>query len=85
MLPVAEQLGLNLIWFGVVTVVAVEIGLLTPPFGLSAYVIRSSLGPTSPIKLGDIFIGSAPFTLTMLGVLGLLIAFPSLSLVLLAR
>jgi len=85
MLPVAEQLGLNLIWFGVVTVVAVEIGLLTPPFGLSAYVVRSSLGPTSPIKLGDIFIGSAPFTLTMLGVLGLLIAFPSLSLVLLAR
>jgi len=85
MLPVAEQLGLNLIWFGVVTVVAVEIGLLTPPFGLSAYVIRSSLGPTSSIKLGDIFIGSAPFTLTMLGVLSLLMAFPSLSLVLLAR
>jgi len=50
------------------------------PFGLRGYVVRSSLGPTSPIKLGDIFIASAPFTLT---VLGLLMAFPSLSLVLL--
>lgn len=85
MLPVAEQLGLNLIWFGVITVVAVEIGLLTPPFGLSVYVVKSTLGPDSPLKLGDIFIGTAPFTLTMAAVLGLLIAFPSLSLMLLAR
>lgn len=58
----------------------VEIGSLMSPFGLRGYVVRSSLGPTSPIKLGDIFIASAPFTLT---VLGLLMAFPSLSLVLL--
>lgn len=83
MLPVAEQLGLNLIWFGIITVVAVEIGLLTPPFGLSAYVVKSTLGDTVPVKLGDIFIGTAPFTLTMLAVLGLLVAFPQLSLVLL--
>jgi tripartite ATP-independent transporter DctM subunit len=83
MLPVAEQFGLNLIWFGVVTVVAVEIGLLTPPFGLSAFVIKSTLGDTVPISLGDIFSGTAPFTLTMLAVLVLLIAFPQLSLVLL--
>lgn len=83
MLPVAEQFGLNLIWFGVITVVAVEIGLLTPPFGLSAYVVKSTLGNTVPIALGDIFRGTAPFTLTMLGVLMLLIAFPQLSLVLL--
>jgi len=83
MLPVAEQFGLNLIWFGVITVVAVEIGLLTPPFGLSVFVIKSSLGDTVPISLGDIFRGTAPFTLTMLAVLVLLIAFPQLSLVLL--
>lgn len=83
MLPVAEQFGLNLIWFGVITVVAVEIGLLTPPFGLSVYVVKSTLGGTVEISLGDIFRGTAPFTLTMLGVLGLLVAFPSLSLVLL--
>ncbi len=83
MLPIAQQFGLNLIWFGVVTVVAVEIGLITPPFGLSVYVIKSTLGRTVDISLGDIFRGTAPFTLTMMGVLGLLIAFPKLSLVLL--
>ncbi len=83
MLPVAEQFGLNLVWFGVITVVAVEIGLLTPPFGLSAYVVKSALGPRSTVTLGDIFIGTAPFTLTMFAVLLLLIAVPQLSLVLL--
>ena len=82
MLPIAEQFGMDLIWFGVVTVVAVEIGLLTPPFGLSAYVVKSSLNDPS-ITLGDIFRGTAPFTITMLVVLGLLMAFPQISLMLL--
>ena len=83
MLPVAESFGLNLIWFGVVTVVAVEIGLLTPPFGLSVYVIKSTLDDPR-IGLGDIFRGTAPFTAIMFVVLLLLIAFPQLSLVLLS-
>ena len=83
MLPIAQQFGLNLIWFGVITVVAVEVGLLTPPFGLSVYVIKSTLGDTVDITLGEIFSGTAPFTLAMLVVLAVLIAFPSISLVLL--
>jgi C4-dicarboxylate transporter DctM subunit len=83
MLPIAQELGLNLIWFGVVTVVAVEIGLLTPPFGLSIYVIKSTLGSSLRLPLGDMFLGTAPFTLTMLAVLVVLMAFPQLSLVLL--
>jgi tripartite ATP-independent transporter DctM subunit len=82
-LPLAEQFGLSLIWFGVVTVVAVEIGLLTPPFGLSAYVVKSSLAAQHDMPIGQVFRGAAPFTLVMFGVLLLLIAFPSLSLVLL--
>ena len=82
MLPMAEQYGLNLIWFGVVTVVAVEIGLLTPPFGLSVYVIKSTL-QDQRITLGDIFRGAAPFTLMMFAVLLLLIFVPQLSLILL--
>jgi len=82
MLPIAETFQLNLIWFGVITVVAVEIGLLTPPFGLSAYVIKSTLNDPR-VGLGDIFRGTAPFTAIMFAVLLLLIAFPQLSLVLL--
>jgi tripartite ATP-independent transporter DctM subunit len=81
-LPIAEQFGMNLVWFGVVTVVAVEIGLLTPPFGLSVFVIKSTLNDPS-VSLGDIFRGTAPFTLMMTGVLALLLLFPQLSLVLL--
>lgn len=83
MLPIATQFGLNLVWFGVLTVVAVEVGLLTPPFGLSVYVIKSTLGKSVDISLGDIFRGTAPFTLTMLVVLGLLMLFPGIALVLL--
>jgi len=82
MLPIAEQLGLNLIWFGVVTVVAVEIGLLTPPFGLSVFVIKSTL-QDQRITLGDIFRGTAPLTVMMVAVLLLLILVPQLSLMLL--
>jgi tripartite ATP-independent transporter DctM subunit len=81
-LPIAEQFGMNLVWFGVVTVVAVEIGLLTPPFGLSVFVIKSTLNDPA-VSLGDIFRGTAPFTLMMTGVLALLLLFPQLSLVLL--
>ena len=82
MLPIAEQFGMNLVWFGVVTVVSVEIGLLTPPFGLSVYVIKSTL-TDQRITLGDIFRGTAPFTLMMFATLLLLIFVPQLSLVLL--
>jgi TRAP-type C4-dicarboxylate transport system permease large subunit len=73
---------MNLVWFGVVTVVAVEIGLLTPPFGLSVFVIKSTLNDPR-ISLGDIFRGTAPFTLIMFAVLVLLLVFPQISLVLL--
>jgi C4-dicarboxylate transporter DctM subunit len=79
-LPVVGELGGNLIWFGVVTVIGVEIGLLTPPLGLSVYVIKSTLDDDT-ISLGAIFSGAFPFVLITLAVTILLMAFPSLSLV----
>jgi tripartite ATP-independent transporter DctM subunit len=81
-LPIADGFGMNLIWFGIVTIVAVEIGLLTPPFGLSVYVVKSTLNDAR-ISLSEIFKGSAPFVIMMCVVLALLVAFPQLSLVLL--
>lgn len=74
-LPVATSMGIDLIWFGLITVLAVEIGLLTPPMGLSVYVIKSTLDDTS-IGLNDIFAGAAPFALIMLIVLLAVVAFP---------
>lgn len=66
------------VWFGVLTVIAAEIGLLTPPMGLSACVVKSSLNDPN-IGLADIFSGAAPFVLGMLGVIGLLVLFPQIT------
>jgi tripartite ATP-independent transporter DctM subunit len=82
MLPIASGFDMNLVWFGIVTIVAVEIGLLTPPFGLSVYVIKSTLAD-SRITLGTIFRGALPFAAIMLAVLILLVIFPQLALALL--
>jgi TRAP-type C4-dicarboxylate transport system permease large subunit len=80
-LPIAGGFGMDLIWFGIITIVAVEIGLLTPPFGLSVYVVKSTLN-NPRISLGEIFKGTAPFVGMMVFVLVLLIAFPKLTLIL---
>lgn len=77
MLPVAKSFGMDLVWFGVVTVIATEIGLLTPPFGLSVFVVKSTL-EDERIGLNDVFYGALPFVLIMLVCLILLIAFPVL-------
>lgn len=75
MLPVVAPFGVDLVWFGIVTIIAVEIGLLTPPFGLSVYVVKATLDDPA-ISLADVFVGAAPFAILMLVVLGLVIAFP---------
>jgi C4-dicarboxylate transporter DctM subunit len=77
-----ENMGLSLVWFGLVTVVGAEIGLLTPPFGLSCFVIKTAIDRPD-VTLNDIFFGAFPFAVVMLLVLAVLIAFPQLSLVLL--
>ena len=81
-LPVAAALGANLVWFGVITTIAIEIGLLTPPFGLSVYVIKASLDDPR-LGLATIFGGALPFVLITLAVTVALMAFPAISLALL--
>jgi TRAP-type mannitol/chloroaromatic compound transport system permease large subunit len=63
----------------VVAVVAIEIGLLTPPFGISVYVVKSTLDDKR-VTLQDIFAGAAPFVAVMALVVLLLVAAPGLSL-----
>jgi len=77
-LPILGGYEVDLIWFGIVTVLAVEIGLLTPPLGIAVYVIKGTLDDQS-ISLNDIFAGALPFALIMLFVLGLVIFFPWLA------
>ena len=73
-----ESQGLSLIWFGIVTVIGAEIGLLTPPLGISCFVIKSTLNDPN-ISLKDVFLGSLPFALLMLLVLIVIIQYPILS------
>jgi len=80
-LATVEALGGDLIWFGIVTVIGAEIGLLTPPLGISCFTIKSTIQDRS-ITLSHIFAGASPFAFVMLLVLILIVAIPQLSLVL---
>lgn len=77
-LPVAEAAGFDLIWFGILTVIAIETGLLTPPFGLSVYTIKSAMNDPD-LKVGEIFRGAFPFMLAMLGSLVVIALFPQIA------
>ncbi|MGI9501338.1 MAG: TRAP transporter large permease subunit, partial [Geminicoccaceae bacterium] len=77
-LPIIEPMGLSLVWFGVVTVIGAEIGLLTPPLGISCFVIKATLDDPR-VQLKDVFLGALPFAVVMLLVLILIIRFPMLS------
>ena len=77
-LPIAEAAQFDLIWFGVMTVIAVEIGLLTPPFGLSVYTIKSALDDGT-LRVSEIFRGAFPFVLTMIAVLAIIGLFPGIA------
>lgn len=65
----------DLVWFGVITVIGIEIGLLTPPLGIACFVIHANLDDRS-ITIRDIFAGTLPFTITMMLVLALVAAVP---------
>lgn len=78
LLPMFEGLNLDLIWFGVLVVKFLEIGLLTPPVGFNVYVIKSVVGDTIPLE--TIFRGVAWFLACEVVVVVLLVAFPEISL-----
>ncbi|MEO8558910.1 MAG: TRAP transporter large permease [Rhodospirillales bacterium] len=71
--PIVQQLGFDPIWFGVVIVMTVELGLITPPVGMNVYVIN---GVARDVSLVTIFRGVAPFVLTDIVRLAILVAFP---------
>ncbi len=75
--PIVTQLGFDPVWFGVLIVMIVQIGLISPPVGMNLFVLNALL---PGVGLGAIFRGCWPFVLVMVLVLGLLIAFPQLSL-----
>jgi tripartite ATP-independent transporter DctM subunit len=75
--PVIKELGFDPIWFGIIIVMTVELGLIHPPVGMIVFVIKSVIGD---IDFSTIFKGVIPFIITDLCRLVILIAFPTIAL-----
>ena len=77
-IPVLAPFEVDLIWLGIITIIGVEIGLLTPPLGLACFVIHNNL-EDDRIRIEDVFWGAVPFAFMMFIVLLLVVAIPSLA------
>jgi tripartite ATP-independent transporter DctM subunit len=75
-LPLVEETGYSLLWFGIVLVKLLEIGMITPPMGMNVFVIKGVVGNTA--SLTTIFRGVFWFVVVDLGIVAMLIAFPQI-------
>jgi TRAP-type C4-dicarboxylate transport system permease large subunit len=81
--PVFKDMGADLVWVGIITMITVEIGIITPPLGISPFIVKSTLdadGLGHRISLNDIYWGALPFAAAALVVVGLIVAWPPLAL-----
>ncbi len=76
--PIAINAGFNEVAFAIYGILIIEAGLLTPPMGLLVFTVKAAV-PDSSVTLGDIFRGSIPYWIMMLGVAGLLLLIPGLA------
>ncbi len=75
--PVAEKLGIDLVWFGVLLCVNMQTSFMHPPFGFALFYLKS-VAPKS-VTSGDIYRGAIPFVLIQIGMVATLMAFPGLA------
>ena len=80
--PIVKALNYDPVWFGIIIVMVVELGLITPPIGMNVFVIK---GITKDVPLETIFRGVTPFIIAQIILILILIAFPSIALWLMAR
>ena len=76
--PLAQTLDFNLIWFGVITLLALEISFTTPPFGLLLFVMKGVSAPGTTMR--DIYVAALPFMACAILLVGLLIIWPEIAL-----
>jgi len=72
--PIIAQLGFDMVWFGIIAILLVEIGLITPPLGLNLFIVSK----VTDLSVAETFRGVTPFILVQLLVVILLIIFPSI-------
>ena len=75
--PLVQSLGFDLVWFGIIIVVVVQIGLISPPVGMNMFVVKSML---PGITTQTIYRGVTPFVIATVVLLAILVAFPQVSL-----
>jgi len=80
--PIISGLGFDPIWFGVICVIVIEMGLITPPVGVNVFVVK---GVAANVPMETIFRGVLPFWFAMAVCLVLLVAFPDIALYLPGR
>ncbi len=74
--PVADKLGIDLVWFAVLIAVNMQTSFMHPPFGFALFYLRSVAPPS--VRTMDIYMGAIPFIIIQLIMVGLLIAFPGM-------
>jgi TRAP-type mannitol/chloroaromatic compound transport system permease large subunit len=76
-MPIAVSLGFDPIWFGLLMLCSITVGLITPPFGLLLFIMKGVTPPN--IKMSDVYYSALPFiTITLLGIL-LILIFPGIA------
>lgn len=75
--PVVTGLGFDPVWFGVVAVIVIEMGMITPPVGLNVFVVKAVAGD---VPMATVFRGVLPFLVAMAICLGLIVLFPAIAL-----
>jgi tripartite ATP-independent transporter DctM subunit len=75
--PLAKTLGFDLTWFGLIMLLALEVGYTTPPFGLLLFVMKGVAPPETTMR--DIYLAAAPFIACVLLLIALIIVFPPLA------
>jgi TRAP-type C4-dicarboxylate transport system permease large subunit len=73
--PVVTGLGYDPIWFGIIVVIVVQIGLISPPVGMNIFVVKNLI---RHLTISTVFRGVWPFTAAQVALLGVVVAFPEL-------
>ena len=74
--PVIQNLGFDPIWFGIIVVMVVELGLITPPVGMNVFIIK---GMASDVSLANIYKGVLPFVMAQIALIAIIVTFPKLA------
>jgi len=74
--PLVVALGFDPVWFGIIVVIVVQIGLISPPVGMNIFVVKSLL---RHVTIGTVFRGVTPFSVALVALLAIVVAFPQLA------